>query len=167
MGFIQLLPTKIMTNKFCFTNRTKFTIMRAVILAVFSLLVINGVFGQTQKTFVKSFTMGGDNGVVLNLEGDIEVKEWAEPFVRVHSNVMLDNASSQVLKTFLIQGRYNLKKSTQDGSLKITSAPRSANIKYRGQNLEETVTYTVFVPQFVEAKVIGEDGVEKTNHSSK
>ncbi len=141
--------------------------MRAVILAIFSLVVINGVFGQTQKTFVKSFTMGSNNAVVLNLGGEVEVKEWSEPFVRVHTNVMLDNASSQVMKTFLIQGRYNLQQGTQDGSLLITSAPRSTNVKYRGQTLDETVTYTVFVPQYVETKIIGEDGEEITKHSSK
>ena len=88
------------------------------------------------------------------MEGDVEVKEWSDSFVRVHTNVTLENASAEALKFFLMQGRYNLKPGLDDGSLVITSMPRAANVKYRGQDLGEKVSYTVFIPENAEAEII-------------
>ena len=140
--------------------------MKGLLFVIISLLTINGVFGQTQKTFVKSFPLNGDNFVVLNLEGDVEVKEWSEPFARVHTNVTLENASSQVLKLFLMQGRYKLNTGYQDGAKFIASSPRSANIKYKGQDLNETVTYTVFVPQHTEVQITNNEDETTVSHEN-
>ena len=138
--------------------------MRGLISVIISLFVFNGVFGQTQKTFVKSFPLNGDNFVVLNLDGDVEVKEWSEPFMRVHTNVELENASSQVLKLFLMQGRYRLTTGFQDGAKFIASTPRSANVKYKGQVLNETVTYTVFVPEYTEVQNANNEDETTVSH---
>ena len=138
--------------------------MRGLIFVIISLFVFNGVFGQTQKTFVKSFPLNGDNFVVLNLDGDVEVKEWSEPFMRVHTNVELENASSQVLKLFLMQGRYRLTTGFQDGAKFIASTPRSANVKYKGQVLNETVTYTVFVPEYTEVQNANNEDETTVSH---
>ncbi len=128
--------------------------MRGIIVVLFSFLVLNVTFGQAQKTFVKSFKLNGNNFIVLTLEGDVEVKEWKDSFLRIHTSVTLENASSEALKSFLMQGRYNLRPALKDGALAISSVPRAANVKYRGQSLDEKVIYTVFVPENVEIEVV-------------
>ncbi len=126
------------------------------------------LMAQTQKTFVKSFNVDGNNFVVVKLDGAVEVKEWNEPIVRVHTNVALENGSASVLKQFLILGRYNLTGGLTNGDFVIESANRVQNVKYRGQILEEKVTYTVFVPANVEVMVNDEEtttAVEGSNPS--
>ena len=122
--------------------------MKEIILVVFSFLIVSSVLGQSQTTFVKSFKLNGSDYVMLNLEGEVEVKEWTNSILRIHTNVASDNATSEALKFFSMQGRYNLKPSLQDdGSLAISSVDRPINVKYRGQDLSEKVNYTIFVPE--------------------
>ncbi len=125
-----------------------------VLLALLSITQFS--FGQTEKTFIKSFNLQGSSFVVLKLDGEVEVKEWNDTFLRVHTNVGLENGSSSVLKQFLTLGRYNLKNKTADGNFIIESAARVPNVKYKGQVLIEKVTYTVFVPTNVEVEVIND-----------
>jgi len=111
------------------------------------------MMAQAQKTFVKSFNLDGNNFVVVKLDGEVEVKEWNEPIARVHTNVELENGNSNVLKQFLLLGRYNLTGGFINGDYVIESAARVKDVKYKGQILQEKVTYTVFVPANVEVLV--------------
>ncbi len=132
--------------------------MREILIVLLSFLIVSSVLGQAQTTFVKSFKLNGNDYVILNLDGEVEVKEWEDSFLRIHTNVAIDNASSQALKAFSMQGRYNLKPSiTDDGSLSIEAVPRPVNVKYKGQTLGENVTYTVFIPKNVGIEVNGKE----------
>lgn len=126
------------------------------------------MMAQAQKTFVKSFNLDGNNFVVVKLDGEVEVKEWNESIVRVHTNVELENGTSSVLKQFLMLGRYNLNGELINGDYVIESAKRVKDVKYKGQILQERVTYTVFVPANVEVLVEDDESttaVGNTNSS--
>jgi len=129
----------------------KFFVLIALVLGTQMMMA------QTQKTFVKSFNLEGNNFVVVKLDGAVEVKEWNEPIVRVHTNVELENGSSSVLKQFLMLGRYNLSSRLNNGDYVIESAQRVPNVKYKGQVLVEKVTYTVFAPSNVEVTIEGDE----------
>ena len=132
--------------------------MKEISTILFSFLIASNILGQAQTTFVKSFKLNGSDYLMLNLDGDVEVKEWKDGFLRIHTNVASDNATSEALKFFSRQGRYNLRPSLQgDGSLAISSVDRPINVKYRGQDLSEKVSYTVFIPENVGVEVNGKE----------
>lgn len=119
-----------------------------------TILVANIAFAQAQRTFVKSFNLKGDNQVVVNLDGPVEVKEWDQEVVRVLMNVSFENANDSALRFFTEKGRYRILQTTKNGTLVISAMPRGGNIKYQGRQVEEVVTYTILIPGDVHAEVV-------------
>jgi len=137
--------------------------MRHFFNIFFLLLVSNTVFAQAQRTFVKSFNLKGDNYVTLNLNGPASVEQWNETYVRVLTNVTLDKGNDAALRFFAQKGRYRLSMTTNSGAT--ISAPIHTDIKYQGKTLQESISYTVFIPKNVSPKINenNEIGKQKKN----
>ena len=131
----------------------KTIVMKKNITIVLLLISNTFLFGQVQKTYVKSFVEEAPT-VSLNLSGKVEVVEWEEGFVRVHANVSLEGGSLEVLRSLVLAGRYGVEVAKDGAGLVLTSACRDKEITYRGRLLEEEVVYTVFVPRYIEVKII-------------
>ena len=130
--------------------------MKKNITIVLLLISSTFLFGQVQKTYVKSFVEEAST-ISLNLSGKVEVVEWEEDFVRVHATVSLDGGSLEVLRSLVLSGRYGVEATRDGGGLVLTSACRKKEVTCRGGLLEEVVVYTVFVPRYVEVRVMNGD----------
>lgn len=115
------------------------------------------LFGQVQKTYVKSFAEETST-ISLNLSGKVQVVEWDEDFVRVHATVSLEGGSLQVLKSLVLSGRYGVEATRDGSSLVLSTACRKKEVTYRGSLLDDEVEYRVFVPRYMEVRMLDSEG---------
>lgn len=129
---------------------------KLTILSLF--LVTTLMFGQSiaEKTLVKSFNLKGSDVVLMDLKGDVEVKHWKNEVMRIQMTIEIENRSSSMLKSLITAGRYNLISKTEDGEFVIFSPGMDRNIKIRGTNLEEKISYIVYAPEDVMVKLGGD-----------
>lgn len=140
--------------------------MKRFITMLALILVANIAFAQAQRTFVKSFNLKGDNQVVLNLDGPVEVKEWNEGIVRVLMNVTFETGNDAALRFYVEKGRYRIIQKAENGAMAISVMPRKGDIKYQGREVGEVVTYTVFVPNGVSAEVVEAETASATGNDT-
>jgi hypothetical protein len=116
-----------------------------------SLMLISGfAYGQgAEKTLVKSFNLEGAQLIQLDVAGDVEVKEWSNPYARVLINIEIQNGSEAMLKSLVRNGRYNLYSSNKEDAYHIIAPAMNRKVKVGGENLEEKVSYTFFLPENV------------------
>lgn len=122
---------------------------------LFSIVITNGQ--QAEKTFVKSFNVKDVQLVLLDLDGKIEVKEWNNSdLMRVQIKVGLENGTVAMLKSLVEAGRYNLHSNDESGDYKVFAPGLARQVKFRGQDLLENISYTVFAPENVTIKLNNE-----------
>jgi hypothetical protein len=126
-------------------------------LTIFTLIfAIVITSAQSEKTLVKSFNLKEIQVVVLNLDGEVEVKEWKNPIMRVQLTVMIEKGSDSMLKSLVRTGRYNLYSKINDGDFEIFAPGTKKEIRVSGQKLEENISYIVYVPENVIVRMAGE-----------
>jgi hypothetical protein len=142
--------------------------MKKIITLIALVLTTSLVFGQTEKTLVKTFNLQGNTSVALNLNGNVIVEEWGESTLRVHMNITLENTNVNMLKYLITQGRYNLVLTTTDTGVVLATPGRDKDviINKEGNVLSEKVTYTVFVPRNIEVEILNKDAVEQETAQS-
>jgi len=117
------------------------------------LLVTNFVTGQeADKTLVKSFNLAGNTVVDLDLAGNIEVREWDNPIMRIQIGISLENSNSNVLKALVKAGRYNLSSDEENGVYRVFAPGVDREVKLKGVALKENLDYIVFAPKDVLVK---------------
>jgi len=121
---------------------------------IFSLSLITGLNAQktVEKTLVKSFNLQGYDVVDLKLTGDIEVKEWSSPSIRVEMLVTIENGNETMLKSLIKAGRYNLVSNETDTAFKVTMPGLEREIKVKGVLLRDKVSYIVNIPSGVSVR---------------
>lgn len=134
--------------------------IKKAIITTFSLLLLANSFSYaqttTEKTLVKSFNLQGKDVVVLDLDGEIEVKEWDNKIMRVQMTINVENVSNSMLKSLIQVGRYNLSSDTEDDNFIVFAPAMKKEIKVRGKVLKENIVYTVFTPENVTVKMADE-----------
>jgi hypothetical protein len=106
--------------------------------------------GQAERTFVKSFNLQGRQTVILNLGDNIQVNQSDNELMRVLMTVSTPTMSDAMLKSIAESGRYMLKNDMTAPSTFVVTVPGvQRTIKINGNDLKETITYTVFVPKNV------------------
>jgi hypothetical protein len=106
--------------------------------------------GQAERTFVKSFNLQGRQTVILNLGDNIQVNQSDNELMRVLMTVSTPTMSDAMLKSIAESGRYMLKNDmTAPSSLVVTVPGVQRTIKINGNDLKESISYTVFVPKNV------------------
>lgn len=136
--------------------------MRKYTILIIVTIVSIHLFGQTQKTFVKSFP-NPSSSITVELNGPVEVKEWDQPFVRVLTTVSLDNGNSNVLTTLSRTGRYSLLTKNTESNTTIHTTTEHNPLKYKGQLIKEEIGYTIYVPQYSKVNVVGENKSPEKN----
>ncbi len=115
-------------------------------------LILCSTFAFSQaaeKTLVKAFNLQGNSAVVLDLPGNVEVKQWDNTIMRVQMAVTLENGSNSMLKSLITAGRFNLKSKVENEEFFVYSPSMHKKVTVSGVELAEKVTYTVFVPNYV------------------
>ncbi len=132
--------------------------MKRLLAIIGLVLVTNIMFAQTEKTLVKTFNLQGSTAVVLDLDGEVVIKEWGEKTMRIHMNIQLENTNVHMLKYLMTKGRYNLNIDNSGSASVVTSPGRKQDviINKQGDTLKENVTYIVFVPVNVSTETLSE-----------
>ena len=126
-------------------------------LTVFTLIfAITIAMAQSEKTLVKSFNLKGMQIVVLDVEGDVEVKEWKNSIMRIQLTISIENGSESTLKSLVRAGRYNLYSKISEEDFEIFAPGIKKDIKLGGQSLNENISYTVYAPENVIVRMAGE-----------
>jgi len=121
------------------------------------LLLSGSMLGQqAEKTLVKSFNLLGNQTVVIDLDGPVEVKSWTNKTVRIEMNIALENRPVSFLKGMITAGRYNLKSSQIEQGLKINAPGMDRKVVLKGDELKETLSFVVFAPEDVIVKLNNE-----------
>lgn len=104
------------------------------------------------KVLVKTFALKGQSTVIIDFDGEVEIKEWSENTMRVHTDITLHNSSTHMLKYLMTQGRYQLNLEDTDKGILIDATARAKKviISKDGTTLNESVKYTIFVPKNTE-----------------
>ena len=106
-----------------------------------------------EKTLVKAFNLQGNQTVVLDLPGNVEVQEWNNTIMRIQMTISIENGSNSMLKSLITAGRFNLKSEVKDQEYFVYSPGMHKKVTVSGQELKEKILYTVFVPQHVTVKL--------------
>ena len=126
-------------------------------LTIFTLIFAIAIASsQSEKTLVKSFNLKGMQVVVLDLDGEIEVKEWNKPIMRIQLTIVIEKGHESTLKSLVRAGRYNLYSKVTDEDFEIFAPGTKKEMKISGQDLNENITYTVYAPENVIVKMAGE-----------
>ena len=125
--------------------------MKNIILLLFMFIASISVAQQAQKTLLKTFNISNSEQVVLDINGVVNVEKWSNPTVRVQMEITYSNANVHVMKYLITKGRYNFKSEiTADGyEISIPEIGKPVQISKDGKILEETISYTVYVPENV------------------
>jgi len=99
------------------------------------------------KTFTKAFNTDGKGTVRLELPGEVDLKIWDNPSIRIEISVSLPTGNGPMLNELANIGRYNLTAKPQDDVLIITAPNLQKQLKVKGQELKENLVFMVFVPK--------------------
>ncbi|MFK7950596.1 MAG: hypothetical protein AB8G11_23625 [Saprospiraceae bacterium] len=134
-------------------------------LALIPQHVTNDNPNEISKVLVKTFALNGQSTVVIDFEGEIEVKEWSENTMRIHTNITLKNSTTHMLKYLMSQGRYQIKLENVDKGLLINTNAQSKKVivSKDGATLNEVIKYTIFVPKHTEVINLSAINMAKTN----
>lgn len=121
-----------------------------VLLLTFAL----GAFGQTtEKTFTKSFNTEGMSRLKFDLPGNIDLKVWNSPTIRLEISVSLPSGNNSTLDQLANVGRYNLIATPGENVLTISAPNLAKVVRIKGEELKETVSYVVYVPKDLQVEL--------------
>ena len=115
-----------------------------LILLTFSLSV---VAQSAEKTFSKSFSTESKGTIKLDLPGAIDLKIWDNTTIRIGITVSIPSGNSAMLGELADVGRYNLVSKPEGDMLTITAPNMQKQIRVKGEELRETLTFVIFVPK--------------------
>jgi len=135
-------------------------------LIMLATMVANTVIAQNaERTLVKSFNLKGKQVVVMDVDGDVEVKEWNGDIMRIQMSIELTNGSNSMLKSLVQARRYTLIAAVEGEKLKINMPSMEKQVKIRGRELTEKISYTVFAPTDVQVKLTNESSASALDDS--
>ncbi len=135
-------------------------IFTTVLLAI--MIASTAVAQQAEKTLIKSFNLKGNTIVLMDVDGDVEVKEHKGDIIRVQMAIELMNGSSSILCSLIKAKRYNLIGSVEDDEFVLSMPSLEKRVKVGGIELTEKISYTVFAPADVVVKLSNESSVNST-----
>jgi len=125
-------------------------------------MVASTAFAQNaEKILVKSFNLKGKQIVLMDVDGDVEVKEWNGDIMRIQMSIELTNGTNSMLKSLVQARRYNLMGNVKGDELVINMPSLAKQVKIRGKELHEKISYTVFAPADVQVKLTNDSTVSK------
>jgi hypothetical protein len=127
---------------------------------LFALLFISTTAtAQVQKSLIKSFNLSGANVVVLDLKGQVELKSADNAALRLQTDIELKNGNANLFQIFLTKKRYDVQANLKNSDFLLTAPDRDL-VRLSGVELQETVTYIVYIPEGVTAKIRKTDGLQ-------
>jgi len=117
------------------------------ILNVLILLCLSQIiFGQTHKTFVKSFNTYDNYSIMCDLPGDLQVERWNRPYCQLVSGVKLINFGDNILSKLVSSRRYEVNVNNDLNHTQITLPNIKNFIIVNGVDLKEEFIFIIKVP---------------------
>lgn len=121
-----------------------------VLLLTFAL----SAFAQTtEKTYTKSFNADGKTRIKFDLPGNIDLKVWNSPTIRIEIMVGLPSGNTSVLDQLANVGRYNLSAQNSEETMIITAPNLAKVIRVKGEEVKENISYIVYVPKDLQVEM--------------
>ncbi len=136
-------------------------IFTTVLLAI--MIANTAVAQQAEKILVKSFNLKGTSIVLMDVDGNVEVKEHKGDIIRVQMAIELTNGTSSILCSLIKAKRYNLIGTVVDDQFVLNMPSLEKQVKVGGRELTERISYTVFAPADVLVKLSNESSANKTD----
>lgn len=120
---------------------------RFTYLLILLTLSLSLVAQSAEKTFSKSFSTESKGTIKLDLPGAIDLKIWDNTTIRVGITISIPSGNSAMLGELANVGRYNLVSKPEGDVLTITAPNMQKQIRVKGEELRETITFVIFVPK--------------------
>jgi hypothetical protein len=131
---------------------------RIISLALLLALALNAAAqSAAAKTFNKSFNTESKSTIRLDLPGEVDLKVWNNPSIRIEISVSLPSGNPAMLNELANVGRYNLVSKPVEDVLIIQAPNMQKQIRVKGEELRETLSFVVFVPKDLKVQVSGTD----------
>ncbi len=121
--------------------------IRLLFLFLFVGLTSANVSAQAIKRFHQTFSVDSLQKIEIQVEGDVSVNTWAGNTLLVEIYVNSQNGSNAVLNLLQKEGRYDLElQNTFGDGVVVTKMKHRQHIKVKGIDMDETIKYTITVP---------------------
>ena len=138
---------------------------RIISLALLMALALSASAQSTAaKTFNKSFNTESKSTIRLDLPGEVDLKIWNNPNIRIEISISLPSGNPAMLNELANVGRYNLVSKPVEDVLVIQAPNMQKQIRVKGEELRETLSFVVYVPKDLKVQVTNAEqlaGVKK------
>jgi hypothetical protein len=117
--------------------------MKNLILLIFLLLTNYTLFGQSEKTLIKTFPINTTE-IMFDFDCEKSISTWGSEYIKIEF-VINCNMSQVILESLLKTNRYSLESNLVDG-IQIISLPNLKTLKIRDTELIEKFKVKVWVP---------------------
>lgn len=117
------------------------------------LLVYSVTFSQVNKTLVKSVaistTTSFSNQAHVTLPGDAVISEWENEFIRITTNLKVENMNEAIVNQLVMLGRYTIEAEINEvnNTLTILMPKISNKVTVKGVELSEIIEFEINVPK--------------------
>jgi hypothetical protein len=117
--------------------------MKNLILLIFLLLTNYTLFGQSEKTLIKTFP-SNTTEIMFDFECEKSISNWGNDYVKIEFTVV-SSTSQATLESLLKTNRYTLE-SSLDNEIQIISLPNLKPLKIGNTQLTEKFKIKVWIP---------------------
>ena len=123
------------------------------IVFLFLLVSISIVGQNAEKTLVRAFNLQGNQEILLDIDGAVEIQSWNQEQMRIMMTISLAEGSELMLKNLVKIGRYNLTAEETTDGLTISAPALGKQVKLRdGSEFNEIISMVVYAPNNVSVK---------------
>ncbi|MGB1218048.1 MAG: hypothetical protein ACPG5P_09235, partial [Saprospiraceae bacterium] len=125
--------------------------MKRIVTFAMALLIMGSLSAQSvvEKTLVKPVNLKGFATTELHLNGEVQVERWANDYAQFEINIKVHGLNSQILKSLVAAGRYNVKVEYTDDKVILSTPGLAKAVTIRGNKLKDEVLFKVFMPEIV------------------
>ena len=118
--------------------------MKNLIFFIVFLLNSLFLFGQSEKTIIKSFNLNTNN-VLLELDCPKTISSWDKPYVKVEL-IVTANFKTEFMDVLVKNGRYKFESIYENGKLIVTLPSLKNKMKIGDVDLEEKFKLKIWLP---------------------
>ncbi len=132
--------------------------MKNFLLFIFAFLWSFALMAQAEKTLVQSIDLEGHVALAAVFNGEIEVVEWDKNYVRVTTQIKVENSNEMILGKLVSVGRYEIDATEEAGELILTMPKAAKTVNLRGEALMEGYKIQLNVPKSVSVRTAAPAG---------
>ena len=125
----------------------------ALVLFFCSLIQIQTLSCQSERSVIQAFNAKGIEQVILDLPGELEILAAPGELIQIETAISLQNAGAPILKALIHAMRYSLATERNGSDLHIKPENRLSPVTVRGLEIQESFHFRVYLPVGVQVAV--------------